>query len=1241
MCVRMRQRADPHPQCQDTRMFSLNSGRLLMSLSALVLLCSVILVLLTDSSSAQPLEAASSHTVTALAGEDVVLPCHLEPAADVVSQSLEWGRLDLNPRFIHVWHEGQDLLLNQNPSYRGRTSLSTEKLKHGDLSLTLSALTHSDNGRYRCYFPSTAKTAEVELLVGSVSSPVIAAVTVTSDVVVLECRSGGWFPEPELLWLDAEGKLLSAGPTETVRGSDDLYTVSSRVTVDKRHSSRYTCRVQQTSINHTSEAHIEVTDDFFPKTRSFAPTIVVVVVVVVIVVVLVLVAVGWKWRHNKSNKKPNRDEEAQRSQETKHTSIGSEQACLLENERSNSENYTTNGQEANVQTSYDPNNGHNRGMNEADENAQDDVTSGEGTVKRRETPDTEHEEDTNTTSGPVEASADDNKSSVNNRDTHGSGDAGTNQNPINQSDSLKNQHEYEKNKPGNQPPAEDESKPTNNKDNTNSVSATTESSCKDEGETEDQPGKKENSGDGKEQRDQTSHPKGENGQNLKVDEEENGHNTSEKENNQTADVDQADNNRRTEDVEPDGENSKQTVDVSATAEHGEEKNDGKDTTSGSGGAGTDQNQTNQGDSLESQDKNEKNELEMKKENEKNGHEEDKKQKTSVDNKPAAKNEADGHKQQDDVTSGKGTMKETQTPDTEHEEDTNTTSGPVEASADDNKSSVNNRDTHGSGDAGTNQNPINQSDSLKNQHEYEKNKPGNQTPAEDESKPPINKDNTNSVSATTESSCKDEGETEDQTGKKENRGDGKEQRDQTSHPKGENGQNLKVDEEENGHNTSEKENNQTADVDQADNNRRTEDVEPDGENSKQTVDVSTTDAEHGDETNDGEDTTSGSGGAGTDQNQTNQGDSLESQDKNEKNELEMKKENEKNDHEEDKKQKTSVDNKPAAKNEADGHKQQDDVTSGEETLKETLSADTEHEKGTNTTSGPVEASADDNKSSVNNTDTHGSGGERTESTCGEKEETQEDHSEKKDSRDGEKESENTQKQEVGGNATNSLNGTEKEKEQEHPINNQTADVNQADNNRRTEDVEPDGENSKQTVDVSTTDAKHGDETNDGEDTTSGSGGAGTDQNQTNQGDSLESQDKNEKNELEMKKENERNGHEEDKKQKTSVDNKPAAKNEAGGDKQQDDVTSGEETVIRRETPDTEHEEDTNTTSGLVEASADDNKCSVNNTDTHGSGGEGTESTCGEKEETQEDNSEKKDSRDGEKEADMFMKMQINL
>ncbi|XP_030608873.1 butyrophilin-like protein 2 [Archocentrus centrarchus] len=218
----------------------------------------VILLLLMDIRTGQSQTVTPSQTVITSVGEDIILPCHLEPTSDAVSKSLEWGRLDLDPRFVHVWYDGQNLLVNQNPSYKGRTSLSTEKLKQGDLSLKLSRVKHSDNGRYRCYFPSGRKESVVELIVGSLSSPTIAGININRSAVALQCESAGWYPEPELLWLDSDRNLLSAGPTETLRGPDDLYTVSSRVTVEKRHSNNITCRVQQRKLNQSRETHIHV-----------------------------------------------------------------------------------------------------------------------------------------------------------------------------------------------------------------------------------------------------------------------------------------------------------------------------------------------------------------------------------------------------------------------------------------------------------------------------------------------------------------------------------------------------------------------------------------------------------------------------------------------------------------------------------------------------------------------------------------------------------------------------------------------------------------------------------------------------------------------------------------------------------------------------------------------------------------------------------------------------------------------
>ncbi|XP_062301368.1 butyrophilin subfamily 2 member A2-like [Scomber scombrus] len=232
----------------------------------------VILLLLTNSCRGQSQEVGPSHQIVALLGDNIILPCHPQPAVDSVSNSLEWGRLDLEPRFVHVRYNGGDLLSDQNPSYKGRTSMPIEKLKHGDLSLTLSNVKFSDNGTYQCYIPKEGKTSTVQLVVGSVSSPVIVEINLNTSAVVLQCESKGWYPEPDVLWLDSEGNLLSAGPTETVRGPDGLYTVSSRVTVEKRHSNRITCRVEQHNINQTRETHIDIPGVFFILSLICSPS---------------------------------------------------------------------------------------------------------------------------------------------------------------------------------------------------------------------------------------------------------------------------------------------------------------------------------------------------------------------------------------------------------------------------------------------------------------------------------------------------------------------------------------------------------------------------------------------------------------------------------------------------------------------------------------------------------------------------------------------------------------------------------------------------------------------------------------------------------------------------------------------------------------------------------------------------------------------------------------------------------
>ncbi|MEQ2238840.1 hypothetical protein ILYODFUR_037434, partial [Ilyodon furcidens] len=105
-------------------------------------------------------------SVTAVVGEDVVLPCHLEPPKDASQMTVKWIRPDLNSSLVYVSVDGHEYPDDQNEAYKGRTTMSLDKMKSGDISLKLSDVRLSDNGRYRCYIPNVEKEYFVNLIVG-------------------------------------------------------------------------------------------------------------------------------------------------------------------------------------------------------------------------------------------------------------------------------------------------------------------------------------------------------------------------------------------------------------------------------------------------------------------------------------------------------------------------------------------------------------------------------------------------------------------------------------------------------------------------------------------------------------------------------------------------------------------------------------------------------------------------------------------------------------------------------------------------------------------------------------------------------------------------------------------------------------------------------------------------------------------------------------------------------------------
>uniref|UniRef100_A0A668UAT4 Ig-like domain-containing protein n=1 Tax=Oreochromis aureus TaxID=47969 RepID=A0A668UAT4_OREAU len=117
----------------------------------------------------------SNLPIIAAPGDDVILPCHLEPMFDVQGLTVEWSKPDLKPdpsdrlsrvEYVHLYRDRKEVPDMKMASYFRRTELFMDDMKHGNISLKILNVSEEDNGRYRCFIPklrSRVKAAVVEL----------------------------------------------------------------------------------------------------------------------------------------------------------------------------------------------------------------------------------------------------------------------------------------------------------------------------------------------------------------------------------------------------------------------------------------------------------------------------------------------------------------------------------------------------------------------------------------------------------------------------------------------------------------------------------------------------------------------------------------------------------------------------------------------------------------------------------------------------------------------------------------------------------------------------------------------------------------------------------------------------------------------------------------------------------------------------------------------------------------------
>uniref|UniRef100_A0A674J9E0 Butyrophilin subfamily 1 member A1 n=1 Tax=Terrapene triunguis TaxID=2587831 RepID=A0A674J9E0_9SAUR len=220
--------------------------------------------------------------VTAILGQEAVLPCHLSPRMSAANMEVRWFRSEYLS-IVHLYR-GKDQYDGQMPQYQGRTELLKAGLTDGNVSLRILNIRRSDEGQYHCFVQDDTFYEEtvLELRVADLGSATLISVEGHQDGGIrMVCRSAGWYPEPEVLWKDLSGRHLPSLSETKSRGNNGLFETETAIIVTEHANQNLSCCIRNTFLNQEKESLLVwfFSDPFFPRVNSWMVALSVILVV--------------------------------------------------------------------------------------------------------------------------------------------------------------------------------------------------------------------------------------------------------------------------------------------------------------------------------------------------------------------------------------------------------------------------------------------------------------------------------------------------------------------------------------------------------------------------------------------------------------------------------------------------------------------------------------------------------------------------------------------------------------------------------------------------------------------------------------------------------------------------------------------------------------------------------------------------------------------------------------------------
>uniref|UniRef100_A0A8C4Y743 Butyrophilin subfamily 1 member A1 n=1 Tax=Gopherus evgoodei TaxID=1825980 RepID=A0A8C4Y743_9SAUR len=219
--------------------------------------------------------------VTAVLGQETVLPCHLSPRMSAANMEVRWFRSQF-VSFVHLYRDGKDQNEKQMPEYQGRTELLKAGLTDGNIPLRILNIRQSDEGQYVCFVQDDTFYEETvfELQVAGLgSAPLISIEGHKDGGIRVVCQSSGWYLEPVVLWRDLSGRHLPSLSETKSRGDNNLFGIETALIVKKHSNQNLSCCIRNTVLNQEKESAVYIADSFFLRVTPWMVALSVILVV--------------------------------------------------------------------------------------------------------------------------------------------------------------------------------------------------------------------------------------------------------------------------------------------------------------------------------------------------------------------------------------------------------------------------------------------------------------------------------------------------------------------------------------------------------------------------------------------------------------------------------------------------------------------------------------------------------------------------------------------------------------------------------------------------------------------------------------------------------------------------------------------------------------------------------------------------------------------------------------------------